>query len=154
MIKDEWPNDAANAAFPAPFRQLGSGAAIDGASVVAMSIGDRFTVRVSLAGRPADSIASLAGQLVLHSHEPDETAVLDVLRRCHGQLAVAQALCEPGLFEIYRAICQLRGVRASRCERRRAAEASPPILTLLLRMFAAEVGLMSRSTKSVAWPPN
>src|SRR6202021_2405647 len=35
-----------------------------------------------------------------------------------------------------------------------AAEASPPILTLLLRMFAAEVGLMSNRTKSVAWPPS
>src|ERR1700761_194182 len=35
-----------------------------------------------------------------------------------------------------------------------AAEASPPIFTLLFRMFEAEVGVINNSTKSVAWPPN
>src|SRR6202167_2395441 len=35
-----------------------------------------------------------------------------------------------------------------------AAEASPPILTLLVRMFSAERGLISSNTKSVACPPN
>src|SRR5271169_1500140 len=35
-----------------------------------------------------------------------------------------------------------------------AAEASPPIFTLLVRMLSADLGVMSSRTKSVAWPPS
>ena len=144
MIKDEWPGDAANVAFPENFRQVGSGAAAGGASVVTLSIDDRFTLRVTVAGRPAETVASNAGQLVLHSHEPDETAVLDVLRRCHGQLAVAQALCEGGVFEIYRAVCQLRGVRAARSNAAQVAlaatRAESPECAHAISMFCGLLG--------------
>ena len=144
MIKDEWPDDAANVAFPEYFRQVGSGTAIEGASVVTLAVDDRFTMRVTPAGRPAETIASHAGQLVLHSHEPDETAVLDVLRRCHGQLAVAHALCEAGVFEIYRAICQLRGVRASHSNAAQVAlaarRAESPECAHAISMFCGLLG--------------
>ncbi len=144
MIKDEWPGDAANVAFPEHFRQVGSGAAADGASVVTMAIDDKFAMWVTLAGRPAEAFASQAGQLVLHSHEPDETAVLDVLRRCHGQLAAAQVLCDGGLFEIYRAVCQLRGVRASRASAAQVAlaatRAASPECAHAVSMFCGLLG--------------
>src|SRR5215472_3688176 len=35
-----------------------------------------------------------------------------------------------------------------------AADASPPSFTLLFRSARAPLGLTTRSTKSVAWPPN
>ena len=144
MIRDERPGDAANVAFPERLLQVGSGAAVEGASVVTMAIDDKFTMRVALAGRPDETVPSNAGQLVLHSHEPDETAVLDVLRRCHGQLAVAQALCEGGVFEIYRAVCQLRGVRASRSKAAQvvlaATRAESPECAHAISMFCGLLG--------------
>ena len=144
MIGNEWPGDAANAAFPEHFRQVGSGTPTDGASVVTLAVDDRFTLRAALAGRPMETVVSQAGQLVLHSHEPDETAVLDVMRRCHGQLSVAQALCEAGLFEIYRAVCQLRGVRTSRSNAAQVAlaatRAESPECAHAISMFCGLLG--------------
>ena len=40
--------------------------------------------------------------------------MLDVPRRRHGQLAVAQVLCEGGILELHRAVCQLRGAHPGR----------------------------------------
>ncbi len=144
MIKDEWPGEAANVAFPEHFRQVGSGAVAIGAAVMSMAVDDKFTMHVTLAGRPAEAVASHAGQIVLQSHEPDETAVLDVLRRCHGQLAVAQALCDGGVFEIYRAVCQLRGVRASRSNAAQVAlaatRAESPECARAISMFCGLLG--------------
>jgi glucokinase len=135
---------AANVAAPEHFRQVGSGATVDGGAVVTMAIGARFTMRVTPAGRPAETVASHAGQLVLHSHEADETAVLDVLRRCHGQLAVAQVLCEPGIFEIYRSVCQLRGIRASHFSAAQvvhaASRSASPECAHALSMFCGLLG--------------
>jgi len=99
-------------ARPEHFQQVGSGAAVEGGGVVTVTVAGEFAIWATLPGGRADTIASQAGQLVLHSHEPDEAAVLDLLRRRHGQLAVAQALCEAGILEVYRAVCQLRGVLA------------------------------------------
>ncbi len=144
MIKNEWPGDAANVAFPEHFRQVGSGTATNGASVVTMVIDERFTMQVAPAGRPTETVVSQAGQLVLHSHEADEMAVLDVMRRCHGQLSVAQALCEAGLFEIYRTVCQLRGVRTTRFNAAQVAlaatRAESPECAHAISMFCGLLG--------------
>ncbi len=110
MGEDVWPRDAANFAFLENLNQVGSGTAVDGAPFLTLAIGARFTLCATLPGMPSVPLLSDAGQIVLHSHEPDESAVLDVLRRRHGQLATAQALCEGGILELHRAICLLRGV--------------------------------------------
>jgi glucokinase len=68
----------------------------------------------SPAGRGWLLLDGVAGQATLASHEPDEAAVLDVLARRHGQLAVEQVLCGDGVLQMYRAICQLRGDKARR----------------------------------------
>ncbi len=144
MVEGEWASDAANVVFPEAFQQVGSGAATDGAAAVTMAIEDEFTMWASMPGRRVDAVCSRAGELVLHSHEPDETAVLDLLRRRHGQLAVAQALCEGGILELYRAICQLRGVRPSRsCAARvvlAATRAESPECAHAVSMFCGLLG--------------
>jgi len=143
-VIDSTTRRAADLVVQGHFRQVGSGAAVDGAAVVTMTVGARFAMRVTPAGRPAEAVASYAGQLVLDSHEPDETAVLDVLRRCHGQLAVAQVLCEPGIFEIYRSVCQLRGVRAARANAaevvQAASRAAAPECGHAVAMFCGLLG--------------
>ena len=80
MAEDEWPGGAANAAFPRRFQQVGSGAAADDAVALTLAVDKTFTIEVALPRSRAGTVASLAGQLVLQSHEPDETAVLDVLK--------------------------------------------------------------------------
>jgi len=105
--------DAANGAFPTRFRQVGSGTPVYGASTVTLSIGAAFSIDVTSSHGLDAPIASMLVQLVLHSHELDEAAALDVMRRSHGQLSAAQVLSDRGLFDIYKAVCQLRGVRAT-----------------------------------------
>jgi glucokinase len=142
--EDAWPHDAANVALPQDWQQVGSGTATEGAPVVTMAIDARFTMWATLPGRRGGTVVSDAGQLVLHSHEPDESAVLDVLRRRHGQLAVAQALCEGGILEIHRAICQLRGVRPRRASAAQvvlaAARAEAPECAHAIAMFCGLLG--------------
>lgn len=111
MTNDERTEDAANGAFPERFQQVGYGTPVDGASSVTLLIGATFTVGATLGALPGGTIASMLSQLVLHSHELDEAAVLNVMRRSHGQLSAAHVLCEGGLFELYKAVCQLRSVR-------------------------------------------
>ena len=113
MTNDERTEDAANGAFPTRFRQVGSGTPVDGASTVTLSIGAAFSIEVASSHGLEAPVASMLGQLVLQSHEPDEAAALDVMRRSHGQLSAALVLSDRGLFEIYKAVCQLRGVRVT-----------------------------------------
>ena len=89
----------------------------DAGTVAWIAAGATLDVRgfvPSPAGRGWLRLDVVAGQATLASHEPDEAAVLDVLARRHGQLAVEQVLCGDGVQEMYRAICQLRGVKVRR----------------------------------------
>lgn len=124
--------------------QVGSGRVVDGAPSLTLAIGAGFAMWATLPGMRSGPLLSDAGQLVLHSQEPDESAVLDVLRRRHGQLAVAQALCEGGLLELHRAICLLRGVpprRSSAAQVLLAAKrAEVPECAHALAMFCGLLG--------------
>ena len=102
---------------PDAVRAVGGGRAVAGSPVVWIGAGARLEVSGFV---PAPSgagwllLEGIAGQATLSSFEPDEAAVLDVLARRHGQLAVEQVLCEAGVLEMYRAICLLRGEKARR----------------------------------------
>ncbi len=127
------------------FRQVGGGVArVDAPSIV---IETSAALRVTLwlparDGRVA--VASDAGRLALHSNEPDESAALDVLRRHHGQLSIAQVLCAEGLVDLHRAVCRLRGVTAPRVGAReiaaRAAVAASPECSRAMAMFCGLLG--------------
>jgi glucokinase len=95
----------------------GDGDDDDGGNVAWIAAGAALDVRCfvpSPAGRGWLLLPGAAGQATLASHEPDEAAVLDLLARRHGQLAVEQVLCGDGLLATYRAVCQLRGEKARR----------------------------------------
>jgi glucokinase len=102
---------------PDAVRAVGGGCAQAGATVVWINAGPRLEVSAFV---PAPGgvdyllLEGIAGQATLASFEPDEAAVLAVLARRHGQLAVEQVLCDAGVVEMYRAICLLRGVQARR----------------------------------------
>ena len=84
-----------------PTRAVGGDGDDDAAGTVAwIAAGATLDVRgfvPSPLGRGWLLLDGVAGQATLASHEPDEAAVLDVLARRHGQLAVEQVLCEDGL---------------------------------------------------------
>ena len=98
-------------------RLVGSGVA-DGHSAVAwITVGETLAVSGFVPTPGGDGfllLEGIAGQATLSSVEADEAAVLDVLGRRHGQLAVEQVLCGAGIVEMYRAVCLLRGIRARR----------------------------------------
>ena len=102
---------------PHDVRPVGGGRAEAAATVVWIRTGERLEVSGFV---PAPGgvghllLEGTAGQATLASHEPDEGAMLDVLARRHGCLAVEQVLCDAGVVEIYRAVCQLSGVGARR----------------------------------------
>lgn len=93
-------------------RQVGGGVAIADAQALVITVAADFRVCGVVAGERRTRFASELGQAVLHAQEPDEAAALDVLRRRHGQLSIAQVLCEEGVVELHRAVCLLRGTKA------------------------------------------
>jgi glucokinase len=103
--------------LPDAVRVVGGGRARAGSPVVWISAGPQLQVS-GFVPAPGGAgwllLEGVAGQATLASFEPDEAAVLDVLARRHGQLAVEQVLCDAGVVEMYRAICLLRGVKARR----------------------------------------
>ncbi len=105
---------AANAPLLAESSPASAGIALDRAPFLTIAVGVQFTLHLTLPAVWRGSFFSEAGRLALHSHEPDESSVLDVLRRRHGPLAAAQVLCEDGVLELHRAVCQLRGVPPAR----------------------------------------
>jgi len=118
---------------PRELRRVGGGMSVVDGPAVFIDACDEFRLTISLPTGDGDRripLASDAGRLALHTHELDESAVLDVLRRRHGQLAIDQVLCAHGLVELHRAICGLRGVKPSRLDAReivaRAAIAASP----------------------------
>ncbi len=126
---------------------VGGGLAEAGGTVVWITAGARLEVSGFV---PAPSgaghllLEGVAGQATLASSEPDEAAVLDVLVRRLGQLAVEQVLCDDGVLQMYRAICLLRGVKARRIDVPRivayAAAARDPQCSRALSMFCGLLG--------------
>jgi glucokinase len=129
-----------------PTRAIGGDAA-GGSTVAWIAVDATLAVRGFVAS-PGDRgwllLEGVAGQATLASSEPDEAAVLDVLARRHGQLAVEQVLCGDGVQGIYRAVCQLRGERARRIGTRQivahARDARDPHCSRALAMFCGLLG--------------
>ncbi len=102
---------------PRDVLQVGGGVAASASPLVWIEPGDGLGVSGLLPAPGGGGyllIDGAGGQAVLSSFEVDESAVLDVLRRRHGQVAAEQVLCGAGLVALYRAICQLRAVKARR----------------------------------------
>ena len=130
-----------------PTRAVGGDGADDGGTVAWIAVGATLDVRAfvpSPIGRGWLLLEGAAGQATLASHEPEEAAVLDVLARRHGQLAVEQVLCGDGMQEMYRAICALRGEKARRIGLKpllgHACAARDPHCSRALAMFCGLLG--------------
>jgi len=130
-----------------PTRAVGGDGAHDGGAVAWISAGATLDVRAFVPSPPGRGwllLEGAAGQATLASHEPDEAAVLDVLARCHGQLAVEQVLCGDGVQQMYRAICALRGQKARRLGLKpllaQACAARDPHCSRALAMFCGLLG--------------
>jgi glucokinase len=128
-------------------RAVGGGVAEVGGTVVWIGAGERLEVAgfVSAPGGAGHLLLEcLVCEATLASLEPDEAAVLAVLARRHGQLAVEQVLCGDGVQEMYRAICQLRGDRARRLGLKQivahAVSARDPHCSRALTMFCGLLG--------------
>ena len=59
-------------------------------------------------------IESLAGRAALEAAEPDELALLALLRRRRGRLDADDVLSCAGIVRLYRGVCRLRGIPAQR----------------------------------------
>jgi glucokinase len=130
-----------------PTRAVGGDGDDDGGTVAWIAAGATLDVRgfvPSPLGRGWLLLEGAVGQATLASHEPDEAAVLDVLARRHGQLAVEQVLCGDGVLEMYRAICALRGEKARRIGLKQvlaqACAARDPHCSRALAMFCGLLG--------------
>ncbi len=136
------PVFAADIALP-----VGGGVAAADAPVVWITAGARLEVAAyvpSPGGAGHLLLEGIAGQATLASAEPDEASVLELLARRHGQLAVEQVLCEDGVLQMYRAICELRGVKPRRLGTARlvaqAAAGRDPHCARALSMFCGLLG--------------
>jgi glucokinase len=132
---------------PHELRQVGGGVALVDAPALVIALSGTFRATLWLPACGRDGRAPIAGDLgriALHAHEPDESAVLDVLRRRHGQLATAQVLCADGLVELHRATCLLRGAAAPRLGAREiaaeAALAASPECARAMSLFCGLLG--------------
>jgi glucokinase len=130
-----------------PTRAVGGEGDDDGGTVAWIAAGATLDVRgfvPSPLGRGWLLLEGSVGQATLASHEPDEAAVLDVLARRHGQLAVEQVLCGDGVQEMYRAVCQLHGEKARRLGLKQvlahACAARDPHCSRAMAMFCGLLG--------------
>ena len=128
-------------------RRVGGGVSVAEATAVLIDVSDEFRLSIALPTGDGDRrvpLASDVGRLALHTHELDESAVLDVLRRRRGQLAIDQVLCADGLVELHRAVCGVRGVKPSRVGAReivaRAAIAASPECARAMSIWCGLLG--------------
>ena len=99
-------SDGASASRLHELRRVGGGAAVVDAPTIAVAVAEDFRATLWLPmpdRRGRVPLASGLGQRAPLSHEHDESAALDVLRRRRGQFATAQVLCADGLVELRRA---------------------------------------------------
>jgi glucokinase len=135
------------ALWPRALRRVGSGVPVADEPVVLVDVSVAFHLAISLPTGDRDrriSLESGAGQLALHTHEVDESAVLDVLRRRHGQLSISQVVCADGLVDLHRAVCALRGMEPPRLGAReivaRAAIAASPECARAMSIWCGLLG--------------
>jgi len=102
---------------PRELRPVGGGVAQAGGAVAWIDVGRTLRVAAFLplpGGQRHLLIDSLAGRGPLVAGEPDEEALLDLLRRRRGPFAADELLTERGLALLYRAVCRLRRLPAQR----------------------------------------
>lgn len=102
---------------PRDLRPVGGGVAQAGGAIAWIDVGRSLRVAGYLplpGGQRHLLVDSLAGRGPLVASEPDEGALLDLLRQRRGPYAADELLTERGLGLLYRAVCRLRGVPAQR----------------------------------------
>ena len=97
---------------PESRRQVGGGAAVDGAPIGLVGPGTGLGVSGLLPGVGGAGLAPIGGEgghVTLSSFEPEEDAVLKVLQRRFGHVSAERALSGPGLENLYQALAGVRG---------------------------------------------
>src|SRR6476661_603742 len=97
--------------------QVGGGVAAAGAPLAWVAPGTTLGVRGFVAtpsGGDCAVIDCASAYAMLHSHEFDEAAILEVLRHRGGTVCAGDVLSADGLVGLHRAICALRGVQGQR----------------------------------------
>jgi len=101
--------------------RVGGGAAVAGAPIALLGPGTGLGVSglvPAVCGAGLVPIGGEGGHVSLASFEPEEAAVLQLLRREFGHVSAERALSGPGLENLYRALAEVRGLG------RRAQEAA------------------------------
>jgi len=97
---------------PEARRQVGGGAAVDGAPIGLVGPGTGLGVSGLLPGVGGTGLAPIGGEgghVTLSSFEPEEDAVLKLLQRRFGHVSAERALSGPGLANLYQALAEVRG---------------------------------------------
>ena len=97
---------------PGSRRQVGGGAAVDGAPIGLVGPGTGLGVSGLLPGVGGAGLAPIGGEgghVTLSSFEPEEDAVLRVLQRRFGHASAERALSGPGLENLYQGLAGVRG---------------------------------------------
>jgi len=127
---------------PEARRQVGGGAAVDGAPLGLVGPGTGLGVSGLLAGQLA--IGGEGGHVTLSSCEPEEDAVLKVLQRRFGHVSAERALSGPGLENLYQALAEVRGQPAAPLDAKdissAALDASNPLAVAALQLFCSLLG--------------
>ena len=131
---------------PRDLLQVGGGVAQAGSALVWIAPGASLGAAGFLplpGGSRYLRIATRAGRAALEAAEPDELALLDLLRR-GGRLDVDELLCDAGIVRLYRGVCRLRGIPAQRLRMEqvvgKALEARCPECARALTIFCALLG--------------
>ncbi len=128
-------------------RQIGGGAAVDGAAIALIGPGTGLGVSglvPSFNGEGLVPIGGEGGHVTLSSFEPEEAAVLAVLHRRFGHVSAERALSGPGLENLYLALAQVHGrqVEALRADQVTAAAlaGSDATAEAVLALFSSLLG--------------
>jgi glucokinase len=92
-------------------RQIGSGAAVDGAPIALLGPGTGLGVSglVQTGNGQYLALSGEGGHATLAAVDDHESALLALLRARFGHVSAERVLSGPGLVDLYRAVCELGG---------------------------------------------